>query len=189
MHRQQYLVAPAAPPQPIPLPRMMHPTPGAYAHQHIPNDQSPSQSPTSAEAGPSSATLTPNGAPYNSPANLASQNSVMSTNDDSSNRSAARRPAVRRRTNGDDTRSESSSATSHIPKTRDGPKKKKAARACASCQKAHLTCDDCTSFSLSPSVLSLVSLVIPLHFYCQLKHLTFLEYSSAMSTVYQARYG
>ena len=28
-------------------------------------------------------------------------------------------------------------------KNRDGPKKKKANRACAHCQKAHLTCDDC----------------------------------------------
>ena len=27
-------------------------------------------------------------------------------------------------------------------KSRDGPKKKKANRACAHCQKAHLTCDD-----------------------------------------------
>lgn len=32
-------------------------------------------------------------------------------------------------------------------KTRDGPKKKKANRACAHCQKSHLTCDDCTSLS------------------------------------------
>lgn len=30
-------------------------------------------------------------------------------------------------------------------KSRDGPKKKKANRACAHCQKAHLTCDDCGS--------------------------------------------
>lgn len=29
------------------------------------------------------------------------------------------------------------------PRTRDGPKKKKANRACFHCQKAHLTCDDC----------------------------------------------
>jgi len=28
-------------------------------------------------------------------------------------------------------------------KARDGPKKKKANRACFHCQKAHLTCDDC----------------------------------------------
>jgi hypothetical protein len=38
-------------------------------------------------------------------------------------------------------------------KNRDGPRKKKANRACFHCQKAHLTCDDCelflrTSFSL-----------------------------------------
>ena len=31
-------------------------------------------------------------------------------------------------------------------KARDGPKKKKANRACFHCQKAHLTCDDCTFF-------------------------------------------
>ncbi|EMD37851.1 hypothetical protein CERSUDRAFT_154783 [Gelatoporia subvermispora B] len=37
--------------------------------------------------------------------------------------------------------SDSADSTSH-PKTRDGPKKKKANRACFHCQKAHLTCDD-----------------------------------------------
>lgn len=39
----------------------------------------------------------------------------------------------------------SHSETSPEPSTR-GPKKKKASRACAHCQKAHLTCDDCQSF-------------------------------------------
>ncbi|PSR98922.1 hypothetical protein PHLCEN_2v4242 [Hermanssonia centrifuga] len=34
-------------------------------------------------------------------------------------------------------------STSHTTRTRDGPKKKKANRACFHCQKAHLTCDDC----------------------------------------------
>ncbi|KAF9231455.1 hypothetical protein BU15DRAFT_56102 [Melanogaster broomeanus] len=34
------------------------------------------------------------------------------------------------------------SSSQHPRKNRDGPKKKKASRACAHCQKAHLTCDD-----------------------------------------------
>lgn len=37
------------------------------------------------------------------------------------------------------------SATPNHPKSREGPKKKKAARACFHCQKAHLTCDDSKS--------------------------------------------
>ncbi|EPS97761.1 hypothetical protein FOMPIDRAFT_1127908 [Fomitopsis schrenkii] len=38
--------------------------------------------------------------------------------------------------------SDSAESSSQPPRTREGPKKKKANRACASCQKAHLTCDD-----------------------------------------------
>ena len=38
-----------------------------------------------------------------------------------------------------------SADSSSQPRTRDGPKKKKANRACFHCQKAHLTCDDCES--------------------------------------------
>lgn len=50
-------------------------------------------------------------------------------------------PAKRRRPSPPD---ESGDSSSHPPrKHRDGPKKKKATRACAHCQKAHLTCDDC----------------------------------------------
>ena len=48
-------------------------------------------------------------------------------------------------------------------KNRDGPKKKKANRACFHCQKAHLTCDDCMSLldsavmqSAHPIVASIV---------------------------------
>lgn len=37
-------------------------------------------------------------------------------------------------------------------KQRESPKKKKAQRACAHCQKAHLTCDDCASISFSRSI-------------------------------------
>ena len=46
---------------------------------------------------------------------------------------------------------EDSNAESATPprKARDGPKKKKANRACFHCQKAHLTCDDCTYLYLS----------------------------------------
>ena len=46
-----------------------------------------------------------------------------------------------------DTASDSAESNSNQPsRTRDGPKKKKANRACFHCQKAHLTCDDCESF-------------------------------------------
>lgn len=47
----------------------------------------------------------------------------------------------RKRTN--DAGSDSAESSSQAPRTRDGPKKKKANRACFHCQKAHLTCDDC----------------------------------------------
>ena len=43
-----------------------------------------------------------------------------------------------------DTPEESGDSSSQQRKNRDGPKKKKANRACFHCQKAHLTCDDCT---------------------------------------------
>lgn len=50
--------------------------------------------------------------------------------------------AKRKRTGGGDPASDSADGSS-TPRTRDGPKKKKANRACFHCQKAHLTCDDC----------------------------------------------
>lgn len=56
-------------------------------------------------------------------------------------------PAKRKRTD-----TPEDSATEHNGqnprKARDGPKKKKANRACFHCQKAHLTCDDCVCFRL-----------------------------------------
>ncbi|KAJ7091207.1 hypothetical protein C8R44DRAFT_647623 [Mycena epipterygia] len=48
-------------------------------------------------------------------------------------------------TTDDETQDESSSSSPQVPprtRGRDGPKKKKASRACVHCQKAHLTCDD-----------------------------------------------
>ncbi|KAJ6594091.1 hypothetical protein B0H19DRAFT_1093740 [Mycena capillaripes] len=47
-------------------------------------------------------------------------------------------------TTDDDTQDESSPSAPQVSRTRgrDGPKKKKASRACVHCQKAHLTCDD-----------------------------------------------
>ncbi|KZT71015.1 hypothetical protein DAEQUDRAFT_156603 [Daedalea quercina L-15889] len=52
--------------------------------------------------------------------------------------------AIKRKRTQDGT-SDSTDSSSQPSRTREGPKKKKANRACASCQKAHLTCDDCTS--------------------------------------------
>lgn len=78
-------------------------------------------------------------------------------------------PAKRRRATSPD---ESGDSSSHPPrKHRDGPKKKKANRACAHCQKAHLTCDDCPSSLPLPDVFSL-----SLH-------------SASLSTLHKARHG
>ncbi|KAI0341960.1 hypothetical protein BDW22DRAFT_1358063 [Trametopsis cervina] len=54
---------------------------------------------------------------------------------------AKKKPAVKRKRTGDGA-SDSAESSSQTPRTRDGPKKKKANRACFHCQKAHLTCDD-----------------------------------------------
>lgn len=51
----------------------------------------------------------------------------------------------KRRANADES---DDSATPNHTKSREGPKKKKAARACFHCQKAHLTCDDSKSIQI-----------------------------------------
>jgi hypothetical protein len=62
--------------------------------------------------------------------------------------------AKRKRTNTpEDSASEASGQQPR--KARDGPKKKKANRACFHCQKAHLTCDDCTCLSIAVTHTSL----------------------------------
>ena len=58
-------------------------------------------------------------------------------------------PQCKRKRTGD-TASDSAESSSQPARTRDGPKKKKANRACFHCQKAHLTCDDCESPSCAP---------------------------------------
>ncbi|KAI8993049.1 hypothetical protein BD414DRAFT_294316 [Trametes punicea] len=52
-----------------------------------------------------------------------------------------KKPSAKRRRTGD--AASDSAEGSAQPRTREGPKKKKANRACFHCQKAHLTCDDC----------------------------------------------
>lgn len=53
-------------------------------------------------------------------------------------------PVPKRKRNDTPEETANDSATSQPSrKARDGPKKKKANRACYHCQKAHLTCDDC----------------------------------------------
>ncbi|OSD06845.1 hypothetical protein PYCCODRAFT_1442371 [Trametes coccinea BRFM310] len=52
-----------------------------------------------------------------------------------------KKPSAKRKRTGD-TASDSPDGSGTHPRTRDGPKKKKANRACFHCQKAHLTCDD-----------------------------------------------
>ncbi len=54
----------------------------------------------------------------------------------------ARRPPKRKRT---DVTDDDGTDTPARSGPRHGPKKKKANRACFHCQKAHLTCDDCSS--------------------------------------------
>jgi len=56
-------------------------------------------------------------------------------------------PAKRKRT--DRPEDSATEESQRLRKTRDGPKKKKANRACFHCQKAHLTCDDCTFFVIN----------------------------------------
>lgn len=60
----------------------------------------------------------------------------------STSHSSKKPTAKRKRTGGGHPDSDSADGSS-TPRTRDGPKKKKANRACFHCQKAHLTCDDC----------------------------------------------
>jgi len=55
---------------------------------------------------------------------------------------ASRKPPAPKRKRTADAASDSADSASQPPRTRDGPKKKKANRACFHCQKAHLTCDD-----------------------------------------------
>ena len=65
--------------------------------------------------------------------------------------SATTVPSIkRRRTDTPDETSADSASSLPSRKPRDGPKKKKANRACYHCQKAHLTCDDCELYPLLP---------------------------------------
>lgn len=58
--------------------------------------------------------------------------------------SAKKHTAKRKRTGDSTDNGDAGSQT----RTRDGPKKKKANRACFHCQKAHLTCDDCKCLAM-----------------------------------------
>ncbi|KAL7281705.1 hypothetical protein ACG7TL_005023 [Trametes sanguinea] len=60
-----------------------------------------------------------------------------------------KKPSAKRKRTGD-TASDSPDGSGTHPRTRDGPKKKKANRACFHCQKAHLTCDDSQRLSQPP---------------------------------------
>lgn len=62
-------------------------------------------------------------------------------------------PSTQKRKRTDTTDDSGHESTSMPRKPREGPKKKKANRACFHCQKAHLTCDDCTT-CLFPPLLS-----------------------------------
>jgi hypothetical protein len=76
--------------------------------------------------------------------------SITAAADVSVNLDIKKKPPCKRKRTGD-TASDSAESSSQPARTRDGPKKKKANRACFHCQKAHLTCDDCECSRASPS--------------------------------------
>ena len=85
---------------------------------------------------------------YVNPSQIISQHPPSSISSTSSNNTPTTKKSKRKRT--DTPPDESCDSSSHPKKpTKDRPKKKKANRACFHCQKAHLTCDDCQSLSLS----------------------------------------
>lgn len=65
--------------------------------------------------------------------------------------------APKRKRNDTPDETSADSASSQLPRRgttrREGPKKKKASRACYHCQKAHLTCDDCNPIVLILCIL------------------------------------
>ncbi|GBE81028.1 hypothetical protein SCP_0307510 [Sparassis crispa] len=65
-----------------------------------------------------------------------------STSDVPAERSDGKKKTTAKRRRPNDGASDSADSSSQAVRTRDGPKKKKANRACFHCQKAHLTCDD-----------------------------------------------
>ena len=72
--------------------------------------------------------------------------------------SASQPPLAQKRKRNDASEENSADSASSQPQRRgtnrrDGPKKKKASRACYHCQKAHLTCDDCNLIILIFSIL------------------------------------
>jgi hypothetical protein len=107
---------------PRPLDSVCFPCMCCPRHSHSPHSlQNP-------QAGPSTS-------PQSTLKKKASMSFISST--------AALAAAKRKRTDTPDETSAESTSTIPPRKPRDGPKKKKANRACYHCQKAHLTCDDC----------------------------------------------
>ncbi len=86
-----------------------------------------------------SAAVYPSTPAFVSPAQM--QNAHAGPSSPPSNKKKLPQPVKRKRM---DTPDDSTPESATPPrKARDGPKKKKANRACFHCQKAHLTCDDC----------------------------------------------
>ena len=84
---------------------------------------------------------------YINPAQMNAQAGPSSSNDQSKKLGAATNTKRRRST--DTPEGECATMGLLQRKNRDGPRKKKANRACFHCQKAHLTCDDCEWTSVS----------------------------------------
>ncbi|KAF8740803.1 hypothetical protein AX14_007176 [Amanita brunnescens Koide BX004] len=89
-------------------------------------------------SAPSTSSITPIAPAFVNPAQM--QNAQAGPSSPPSNKKKPPQPAKRKRT---DTPEDDTAESATSPrKARDGPKKKKANRACFHCQKAHLTCDD-----------------------------------------------
>jgi len=108
-----------------PRPASSLPSVSSYMHRHSSHAHHTQRH--TAQAGPSTSLST-----------LKKNNSLISSSS-ITNASASKR----KRNESPDDHSADSASPQPSRKPRDGPKKKKANRACYHCQKAHLTCDDC----------------------------------------------
>jgi hypothetical protein len=92
---------------------------------------------------------------YVNPAQMQNAQAGPSSHSQPTKKKAAEPAASVKRKRTDTPEDSANEASGQPRKARDGPKKKKANRACFHCQKAHLTCDDCASyfFIVSPNTL------------------------------------
>lgn len=80
---------------------------------------------------------------YVNPAQMQNAQAGPSTQSQTAKKKATEPPSSMKRKRTDTPEDSATEPSGQARKARDGPKKKKANRACFHCQKAHLTCDDC----------------------------------------------